>query len=356
MNVLLTAENVKLLGRSVLFEDMLLLSLSGSGVEFEYTGKGVKLTFIGGEAAGLEDNFGNYARIGIYVNEELKENFLLNAKKIEKIVAEDSEEKTSVIRIMKLSECAMSLTGILPLEISEGESVRPTPDKKLKIEFIGDSITCGYGVEDPDPLHDFKTSTENVTRSFSYKTAMALNADFQMFSISGYGIISGYTDDITVRHDEQLIPSFYESMGLSYDEIEGIPKSQDIPWDFTKYQPDIVVINLGTNDDSYCQDDVKRQNWFTEDYARFLKMVRKYNKNARIICVLGLMGDRMYPAVCRAVEIYSKESGDGNVTTCHLPEQDPDVGYGANYHPLESEHQKAADVLVEYIRNKIIAG
>ena len=351
MKVPFTPEKMKFIGRHAVFGEKLLLSLSGSGVEFEYTGKGLSVTFTGGQAAEIKDNEANYARMAVYVNGERQEDFLLNERTIEKKIAESPVEKTSVIRIMKLSECAMSLVVINPIEINEGEIIRPTPAKNLKIEFIGDSITCGYGVDDPDPLHDFKTATEDVTKAFSYKTATALDADFQMFSISGYGIISGYTDNPDVRHEEQLIPTFYESMGLSYDRVDGIPAAQDIAWDFSKYRPDLIVINLGTNDDSYCLDDEKRQAWFASDYAKFLKRVRELNGNARIVCVLGLMGDRLYPSVCKAVEEYSKESGDKNIAALHLPEQDPEVGYGANYHPLESEHRKAADVLVEYIKN-----
>ena len=210
-------------------------------------------------------------------------------------------------------------------------------------------------MEDPNPEHDFKTSTENVTRAFAYKTAAALDADFQMFSISGYGIISGYTDNPDVRHPDQLIPDFYESFGLSYDEIEGIPKSQDISWDFSKYEPDIIVVNLGTNDDSFCQDDQEKQNWFSKEYTAFLKKIRKNNPKAKIICVLGLMGDRMVPAVCKGAEDFKKGTGDENIFTLHLPEQDPDAGLGANYHPLESEHQKAADVLIPFIKELLNA-
>lgn len=48
------------------------------------------------------------------------------------------------------------------------------------MEFIGDSITCGYGVDDPDKEHHFKTATEDVTKAYAYKTALALNADYSM--------------------------------------------------------------------------------------------------------------------------------------------------------------------------------
>lgn len=350
MKVELTDENVKLIGRTRLFGDTLLLSLSGSGIEFEYTGKGLEVTFIGGEAAALPDNGANYVRIGIYEDGIRTKDLALNNKKLTLKIAESPVSRTSVIRIIKLSECAMSLMGIKPLIIGKDETVKPTRKKAVRAEFIGDSITCGYGVDDPDPMHDFKTLTEDVTKGFAYKTASALGLDYSMFSISGYGIISGYTDDPKVRHSEQLIPDFYESMGLSYDMIEGIPKTQDIPWDFSKYSPDLVVLNLGTNDDSYCQDDRDRQAEFASLYLDFLKNIRKHNENAYIVCAFGLMGDRLYPVICSAVDRFAEETGDSRISAVHLPEQDASVGYGANYHPLESEHQKAADTLVKYLK------
>lgn len=353
MRVELTNNNVKHLGRTMLFGDTLFLSLSGSGIEFNYRGKGFNITFVGGSATEVADNDANLARIRIYINEKVYKDFLLD-EKLKTVSIDDSLLGTgdNAIRIIKLSECAMSLIGIKPLDIADGESITPASDKKYKIEFIGDSITCGYGVDDPDPLHDFKTGTEDVTKAFAYKTAKALDVDYSMFSISGYGIISGYTDDPKIRHDEQLIPTFYESMGLSYDALDGIAKSQDITWDFNRYVPDVVVLNLGTNDDSYCQEDTERQAKFASLYVAFLKTIRKHNQKAYIVCAFGLMGDRLYPTICGAVDTYRSETGDTRITTVHLPEQDAEnVGYGANYHPLESEHTKAADTLIPVIRD-----
>lgn len=78
------------------------------------------------------------------------------------------------------------------------------------MEFIGDSITCGYGVDDEVAEHQFKTATEDVTRAYAYKTARMLNADYSMFSASGYGIITGYTEG-DVKLEDQRLPQFYES-------------------------------------------------------------------------------------------------------------------------------------------------
>lgn len=350
MKIQLDPEHVKYLGRTVLFDSTLFLSLSGSGFEFEYTGRGLDIELIGGTAAGIADNDGNYARIAVYVNDNRVVDTQLSAPEMRLRVAESPTVQTSVIRFVKLSECAMSLVGVKPLLAGDGEKAVPGSAKPHKIEFIGDSITCGYGIDDEDPLHPFKTATEDVTRAYAFKTARALNADYSMFSTSGYGIISGYTGDPSVKMDHQRIPPFYESMGFSYDLLPGLPAPMDIPWDFGRYRPEAVVINLGTNDDSYCQEDPSRREEYTAAYIEFLKTVRGHNPNAMIFCVLGLMGDRLYPSVCRACESYAAMTQDSKITTVHLPEQDTSAGYVSDYHPLETAHEKAAQTLIPVIR------
>ena len=350
MKIAWDRSNFKFLGRTFPSKDHLYLYLSGSGIEFSYEGKGLTLTFLGGNAAETPDNKQNYARIAIYVDGERVFDLQLSAKETQLRIAKSPVTKKSVIRVIKLSECAMSLAGIAAVEISEGERINATPANKRKIEFIGDSITCGYGIDDEDPLHPFQTATEDVTKTYAYKTAQALTADHSMFSISGYGIISGYTADPSVKMIHQRIPDHYESMGFTYDAIAGQPAPSEVPWDFSKYQPDAIVINLGTNDDSYCQEFPDRQQEFTASYTAFLKMVRRHNPQAMIFCVLGLMGDRLFPRICEAVTAFSKETGDQRIVTVRLPEQDASIGYVSDYHPLETAHEKAASVLIQSIR------
>ncbi len=57
----------------------------------------------------------------------------------------------------------------------------------------------------------------------------------------------------------------------------------DIPWDFTEKQPDIIVINLGTNDDSYCQETEWKQEEYRDKYAEFLLDVRAKNPGGNFL-------------------------------------------------------------------------
>ncbi|MDO5154878.1 MAG: GDSL-type esterase/lipase family protein [Eubacteriales bacterium] len=340
---------VKHIGRTHFYQDVLWLILSGSGVEFSYTGKELALTICGREAALNAEVPENYPRVAVYVNDERVVDTLVDCEKKECVILHSTEEQTVDVKIIKLSECAMSMCGIRQIT-SDTSQFCAGKERAYRMEFIGDSITCGYGVDDEDCEHHFSTATEDVTKAFAYKTAMALDADYSMFSTSGHGIISGYTDDLDVKHTDQRIPDRYTTLGLCFDTFDGTLQTTDVAWDFERFQPDLIVINLGTNDDSYCQDMEERQMEYKDAYKQFLHLVRSRNAKAHIVCVLGLMGNRLYPFVCKACQEYAQETGDQRISTFELPEQDGNVGYVADYHPMECFHQKASDALVAYIK------
>ncbi len=107
---------------------------------------------------------------------------------------ESDTEQEVTISIVKISESAMSTMAITDITV-EGSGTKPTARVKADlIEFVGDSITCGYGVDDEVKENHFSTKTEDFTKAYAYKTADLLGADYSMVSFSGYGIISGYTE------------------------------------------------------------------------------------------------------------------------------------------------------------------
>ena len=68
-------------------------------------------------------------------------------------VFEKETEEQCTIKIVKLSEAAQSTMGIKSIEVTSKGDITPTENKEKFIEFIGDSITCGYGVEDEVKEH-----------------------------------------------------------------------------------------------------------------------------------------------------------------------------------------------------------
>lgn len=346
----LTADTAKLVGRTYLNDDVLWAAFSGAGAEFIYTGKKLDITIVG-DAASTAGNADNYARVAIYVDGERVIDDMLDEKEKTYTAFESDSEKSVDVQIIKLSECAMSTIGIKPIKLGEGEKIEPAKAKDLKIEFIGDSITCGYGVDDPDKEHHFKTSTEDVTKAYAYKTAQALDADYSMVSISGYGIISGYTD--SGKKPEQTIPQYYDKLGFSYNKFADSLEVAGLEWNFDNYKPDIVVINLGTNDMSYAKNEMTQAE-FEEGYIEFLKQVRSHNPDSYIFCTYGVMGNTLIRNIKNVCDKYSEETGDNKVTFFTLPMQDENKnGIVADWHPSEATHEICAQRAVKTIKETL---
>lgn len=346
-NIDLKEKNFKSLGRVYFDDGMIYCALSGTGVEFEFEGTECTVTVKGDPNSKDAAQSANHARIAIYLNGERVVDDMINSEeKVYKVL--DSKDAVSAdVKIVKISESPMSTFAISGITVN-GTDIKPAENKEHLIEFVGDSITCGYGVDDLDLNHHFSTSTEDCTKAYAYKTAELLDADYSLVSFSGYGIISGYSDG-TRKVSEQTVPQFYDKYGYCWTK-NGSFSPSDTEWKF-KRQPDAVVINLGTNDDSYCKNMPERCEEFKTEYIEFLKKVRKNNPDAAIFATLGIMGQNLYPYIESAVRDYSSETGDENVYTMMFDNQNQADGIAADWHPSEVTHGKAAKKLSDFIKN-----
>ncbi len=340
--------SVKKLGRTYSAEDgSLWLGLSGTGAEFDFTGTRLTVTLQGNAPNGQN----NIARAAVFVDGECKSDLLVRSGS-QQIEIEGKGSESVNVRIIKLSESQFSCCGITDID-AHGGTVSPAAEKARKIEFIGDSITCGYGVDDTDLSHGFTTASEDCTKSYAIKTAQLLGADHSLVSYSGYGVISGYTDDGEKSADRTVGTLYEKYAGTEDSGFDGIDPSK-LDWDFNGFVPQVIVINLGTNDSSYTGSDSARQQEFVQGYIGLLKQVRAKNPAAKIFCVLGTMGDLLCGSVKEAAAQYSARTGDTDIVTFDLPVQDiENDGAAINYHPTEKTYDKAAKLLSEKIRSEM---
>lgn len=350
-----SANRAKLLGRTAFHADTgtLWCSQSASGIAFGFRGRACILRFKADSAIRFRNTAVRYA---VYLNDELVTDALLT-KPEQSLVIKHPDDTASIawVRLVKLSESELSSIGIreicitfsqdeIPLE--QTDLLIPAGNKCRLIEFIGDSITCGYGI-DGQCGDIFSTATENAEKAFAYLTAKQFDADYSMVCHSGYGIISGYTADGT-KDTAHILPPFYSQAGHSLAKIENTRRIDDDLWDFSA-QPDLIVINLGTNDASYTGTDADKQNAFAEGYRAFLYTVRRMNPHSPILCTLGIMGHTLYDAVESAVSEYSEESGDHNIRTMRFDMQSAADGMAVDFHPSALTHEKAAARLCDEI-------
>lgn len=241
----------------------------------------------------------------------------------------------------------------------------PVASRRYKIEFIGDSITSGEGTygarEDTDWLAMYMGSSRNYARM----TADAVDAEYRLISQGGWGVLCGWDND--PRHN---IPSRYEKIcGLAEGE-----KNESLgagkPYDFKSWVPDVIVVNLGTNDASafnepawtdaesgetfqqrrnadgtYQEEDLGR---FERAVIAFLGMIRRNNPTSHIVWVYGMVGYDLTLAITEAINTYRKETGDTNTAFLQLPNMTEET-VGSHVHPGEKCHARAAQALTEYL-------
>ncbi len=338
---------VKHMGRTEMYQDTLWLAQSASGVEFTFTGTSASIT-MASDSTMMSGGAANRARFAVYVNGErvLDKQIKKMLETYEIFASEEAVETT--VQIVKLSEAANSTVGIRSIDVTCYGDIQPTAQKELKIEFIGDSITCGYGVDDEDPNHHFSTATEDATKTYAYKTAVALDADYSFVAYSGHGIISGYTSN-GERVTEQLVPDMYHLSAKTAGGVGDFSFS-NTEWDFSRFVPDFVVVNLGTNDNSYVGSDKAKRQMYVDEYVEFLKVIREKNSEAHIVCTLGIMGDQLYSAVEEAVENYQSQTSDTKVSAFRFKPHNGSTGYAADWHPTEATHELAAEALAAEIK------
>ena len=340
-----TAENVRLIGRTFEEDGATWLAQSGSAIEFEATGERVVLEVACGE--GAKDDPELRPRFAVLVDGEVVVDEVLNESSRAVEVALDDARNGAVVELMLLSEASQGAVGVRGITVEHGvpAAVVPSAEKRLRIGFAGDSITCAYAVESADYDEPFSTATENFMKSYAYLTASELEADYDVVCYSGYGIVSGWTAS-GERNDARLLPPQYDLV------IEG----RNETWDFDAHPNDVVVINLGTNDYSYTGSDEARMEEFAQGYAKFLARVRELNPDALIVCTLGTMhgAEVLYPSVERAARDHMDRTGDTRIVCYQSDSIDVETdGVGTNGHPNEVTQRKSAKKLVDVIRNAL---
>ena len=245
------------------------------------------------------------------------------------------------IRLMYVVEGYELKPSFWGFVLDEGAQLLPPPAlPERTIEFIGNSITCGYGNESVDPGDHFEYETENHYYSYAQLTARALGARAHVVARSRIGVYRCYGGP-KEGTPENVMTTEYEYTNL-YDRSER--------WDFSRYQPQLVCINLGTNDLSTNNYDVERLH---AAYQAFLKQVRSHNPQAKIVFLCGSMlrGKELDIArqLMNDVVAEAQKKGDKQVFRFDFTPADGSLKFGADWHPSIWQHQLMADELAAFL-------
>jgi hypothetical protein len=262
---------------------------NGDAAELYWPGTTVRLRFNGtGIKAFLQDYSGqNYFTILIDGNTIGK--IKIDSTKRLYSLGENLSNGEHIVELFKSTqinkEYNRGYTWFYGFQLNDGRVLPAPPLKKRKIEFYGNSITCGHAVEDTTGGDSGASIFENNYLAYGAVTARHFQARYSCIAISGIGLMAGFR--------KVIMPEVYH-LRNPFD-------STDI-WDFSKYSPDLVVINLLQNDEAVIarpdNEQFKKRfgtvapsdEFIIAAYKNFISKIRTHYPQASIICVLGSMG------------------------------------------------------------------
>jgi hypothetical protein len=306
------------------------LSWPGSSILIRFEGTEVK--------ALLKDDRGKNV-YNVIIDHKLISKLELDTAKKYYSLASSLSKGIHTLELFKRTEAVWGNTNFYGFTITGNEKLFQAVEKKLKMEFYGNSITCGYGIEDTTGGDSGASKYENNYLSYASVTARHFNAANHVIAVSGIGL---------------MVSWFNFTMPDVYDKLNA--NTRDTYWDFKSYTPDIVVINLFQNDSWLVKmpDNAEFKRVFgtkapdsifiVNAYKNFVYGIRKTYPDAKIICALGAMditrkGSPWPGYVKQAVALLN----DKKMFTYFFPV------CSSHGHPRVKHQQEMADQLINFI-------
>lgn len=245
-----------------------------------------------------------------------------------------------VVTLYKRSEAKFGDLYFFGLRVlgEADKSLLPAPPEH-KIEFIGNSITCGSDVLIPVQGGEFRLINESSYYGYAGQTARILHAEIHNICNGGHGVYLNCDGSNTF-----LLPFVYNRTGA-------LPFVA-FPWDHNKWHPDAVVVNLGTNDFASGKND---STGFVNATVKFIRRIRTYHPEAKIVLLDGPMLTGKLMALCRRYLDVAKatleKEGIKDLYRFSL-EPKGESPYDVYFHPNKEEAAQDAESLSAWIRSE----
>ena len=309
-----------------------------------WPGSSIKIHFEGTEIKALiKDEHGKN-----YFNVILDEDsiFILKPDTLQQIytLAKELSPGLHTIELYKRTEWDRGKTWFYGFKTGKNTKIQdPESPRKKSIEFYGNSITAGYAVEDYSGNDSPDSIYTNNYLSYANLTARHFNAEYSCIARGGIGIM--------VSWYPLIMPEMYNRLD---------PEDKYSLWDFSKFTPEVVVVNLFQNDSWIVKmndyeefqhrfkTEAPDEDFIIDSYSGFLRLLRAKYQESQIICMLGNMDitreGSPWPGY---IEKAVTGMEDEKINTLFVPfKQTPG-------HPRIEEQKAMANKLIEFIEGKM---
>ena len=353
--ICLKAETVPAIDNRITFVGR--IAVEGSSVSFDWSATYFRVAFAGKsltmKASDLKfgatdeaaaDKLHNYYAVWIDAPTSTEPHRIIEVKPGENIIElvdpnylKRSRRSVHEVIVQRRTEGEQGRTTIHEFT-TDGQFFQASPLAERQLEFIGDSYTCGYGVDASSKSERFSPETENASRSYAAIAARYFGADYIAVAHSGMGIARNYNSKY---------PNWY--MADRYLQTFDMDSTQATRWNAASYEfrPAMTIIYLGANDFSVFMQ--PKYESFRDHYYRLLKSIKaNYGEDHPVLCV----ATKNHEYLGNYVRDLVKNSGMKNIdylVYCPIVHNHTNEDLGADFHPNYNGHQKLAYSLIPYI-------
>jgi lysophospholipase L1-like esterase len=268
---------------------------------------------------------------------------LLHAGLNEVVVNAMPAEGNHTIEIVKRTETWQGILTFESVGLPEGVTLLPPPLRSArKLMFVGDSVTCGAGVNNnatckPDP----ENPANDVYNSYGLLLGRRLDAETQLVCYGGRGLVRDYRG-LGVADNVLNAPQFL-MLSVASDAPEG-----RVAWDANQFQPDAIVFSIGTNDFNLQKTKPLDEPQWIEAYVALLHSARALYPRAKFLATEGaIVTDPLLRLMLQKAVAQSADPLASYVPSQHYP------GNGCDGHPTAAQHLQMTDDFETILRAQL---
>ena len=267
--------------------------------------------------------------VKLVIDEDFSKQTQYKLDKEDNIIKVDLGDSYHLLSLYKQNEAIRNHIGIVSID---AKCIELPKIYEHTVEVIGDSTIAGFGnlgkVEDGCTT----TNTDGLL-DYTFKALKELKSEVHTFCASGWGVFGS----IWTTPKDIKITDFKDKVCVF----------SDIPWDYNKINPELIIISLGTNDYYYIQEieELKEQRRmsFIKEYVDFINYKLACYPNAKVLMCYGCMKEvNQYDNIR---EVYKYFENNDRV---YIKEFAGDC-LGVSGHPSVKSHEEMANILKQEI-------